>query len=75
MRDEDRVRWHCRRGMLELDLVLSKFLDKHYGRLDLEQKAVFKELLDLPDNDLWDLLSGKASIQEPRIQNLIKLFD
>jgi antitoxin CptB len=75
MRDEDRVRWHCRRGMLELDIVLSKFLDKHYGGLDLEQKAVFKALLDLPDNDLWDLLSGKVSAQEPRIQNLIKLFD
>jgi antitoxin CptB len=75
MRDDDRVRWHCRRGLLELDIVLSKFLDKHYATLSAEQKSVFKELLELPDNDLWDLLSGKSSTSEPRIQGLLKLFE
>lgn len=75
MREDDRIRWHCRRGLLELDLVLSKFLEKHYSGLDLQQKAVFKELLDLSDNDLWDLLSGKQPAPSEAMRNLIKLFE
>jgi antitoxin CptB len=75
MRDDDRIRWHCRRGLLELDLVLSKFLENHYPGLSQQQKAVFKRLLELPDNDLWDLLSGKQPAPDPETQNLIKLFE
>jgi antitoxin CptB len=75
MREDDRIRWHCRRGLLELDLVLSKFLDRQYPGLTTEQKAVFKELLELPDNDLWDLLSGKRLATEAATRNLIKLFE
>ena len=75
MRDDDRIRWHCRRGLLELDLVLSKFLEKHYPLLDEQQKSVFKDLLELPNNDLWDLLSGKQVATDAETKELIKLFE
>ena len=47
MGDIDRIRWRCRRGLLELDLVLEAFLARGYGRLDAAQRGLFDELLDL----------------------------
>jgi antitoxin CptB len=75
MGEDDRVRWHCRRGLLELDLVLSKFLNMRYATLSDAQKAVFMELLTYADNDLWDLLSGRSSTTDPAVQNLLELFE
>lgn len=54
-----RVRWRCRRGMLELDLVLAHFLQLHGAGLTVQQLAEFDELLDLPDQDLWLLVREK----------------
>lgn len=51
-----RLRWRCRRGMLELDLVLARFLQQHCARLTAQQLAEFDTLLDLPDQDLWLLV-------------------
>ena len=59
MGDVDRVRWRCRRGLLELDLVLRDFLERCYGGLDGEGQRRFAELLEQPDNDLLDLAMGR----------------
>jgi len=56
----NRLRWNCRRGLLENDLVLEKFLASHAGSLDDEHLAALNELLDLDDNSLWSLLSGRT---------------
>ncbi len=56
----ERVRWHCRRGLLELDLVLSRFLDSHWPELAAPDRDAFAALLGLPDNDLWDIVSGRG---------------
>jgi len=53
-----RLRWRCRRGLLELDIVLGRFIEQYAG-LDAQQKTVFESLLDLPDTSLWDMISGK----------------
>lgn len=53
MTDINRLRWRCRRGLLELDLVLGRFLDRYYGELSPGDLAVFCELLRLPDTELW----------------------
>jgi len=47
MSELDRVRWHCRRGMLELDLLLHRFLDRHLASLTPDEMERFKEVLDL----------------------------
>jgi len=59
MKEFERARWRCRRGMLELDIVLQRFMDQNYRQLDETELLQFERLLALPDNDLWDLISGK----------------
>lgn len=62
MSGRDRILWHCRRGLLELDLVLVAFVQRGYDGLDAEGKAAFRTLLDYPDNDLLDLVMGRAEL-------------
>ncbi|MBI5891636.1 MAG: succinate dehydrogenase assembly factor 2 [Nitrosomonadales bacterium] len=56
---ERRLRWRCRRGLLELDIVLGHFVRQRYPEMNHEQRVVFDELLDLPDTELWDLITDK----------------
>ncbi len=49
MAELDRIRWHCRRGMLELDLVLNRFVEQELDGLDSGQLQVFRELLNEQD--------------------------
>jgi antitoxin CptB len=58
----NRLRWRCRRGMLENDLILTRFLHVRGETISEQEVAALDVLLDLSDNDLWDLLSGR---QEP----------
>jgi len=58
--DFNRLRWHCRRGMLELDLLLVRFLETHFDRLDAAQLREFERLLALEDQELWQRLSADA---------------
>ena len=53
-----RLRWRCRRGLLELDIVLGRFVAAHYATLSVNEREIFEEFLDMPDNPLWDMISG-----------------
>ena len=64
-RAADRLRWKCRRGLLELDIVLERYLQKN--PVDEELSA----LLDLPDNDLWDIVSGRSEQYETRFKQVV----
>lgn len=59
MKELERARWRCRRGLLELDILLYRFMDKHYARLSQAELLQFETLLNLPDNDLWDMITSK----------------
>lgn len=61
MKELERVRWRCRRGLLELDIVLGRFVDLHYRGLDEAQRSAFDALLEVPDTLLWDMITGRAS--------------
>ena len=52
-----RLKWKCRRGLLELDLVLQDLVDRHLDDGDLD---ALNDLLELEDNDLWDIVSGRS---------------
>lgn len=52
-----RLRWRCRRGMLELDLLFVDFVNQHLAQLTPAQMAALNDLLDLPDQQLWKLLT------------------
>jgi len=55
-----RIRWRCRRGMLENDLVLARFLDTCGDVLTDADVASLDALLDMSDNALWDVIAGRA---------------
>ncbi len=57
----EQLRWQCRRGMLELDFVLERYLDNHYDAADEAEKLLFKELLTAQDPELqiW-ILNGES---------------
>ena len=74
MSEYDRIRWHCRRGLLELDLLLDRFLETRYGQLNTEQKHAFTRLLNLPDNDLWDLVIGRARTDDAGCAEIVVML-
>jgi antitoxin CptB len=51
-----KLRWHCRRGMKELDLLLGSFVDKHCEELGKGAFPVFEEFLDEEDDEIWSWL-------------------
>jgi antitoxin CptB len=55
-RSLSKLKWRCRRGLLENDLFIERFFERHGDRLTLRQAAALNELMDLGDNDLLDLL-------------------
>ncbi len=75
MAESDRIRWQCRRGLLELDLVLTRFLDFHLEHLSPERLSTFKRLLDYPDTELWEMLNGKKPAPDAESAQIIKLFE
>ena len=52
--ERERLKWRCRRGLLELDIVLARYLVRH------PEDGELGELLELPDNDLWDIVAGRS---------------
>lgn len=74
MRELDRIRWNCRRGLLELDLVLAAFIERHLDKLNPGQLKVLQELLDYPENDLLDLVMGRAELADRRCQPLLDMM-
>ena len=61
----NRLRWSCRRGLLELDLVLQRYLERH------PDDASLWTLLDLPDNDLWDIIIGRSDRYDRRLEETV----
>jgi succinate dehydrogenase flavin-adding protein (antitoxin of CptAB toxin-antitoxin module) len=70
-RERERVRWRCRRGLLELDLLLQRFLERHYAALTEREHAALARLLELPDPELLDYCSGASQPDDPELQALV----
>ena len=64
--------WQCRRGMLELDLLLNNFVNKEIESLTQSQKGSFELLLSYPDQTLLDLLLGNAVASDPSISAVVQ---
>ena len=56
-----KLRWRCRRGLLENDLFIERFFARHANTLNARQANALGALMDLSDNDLLDLLLGRKS--------------
>jgi len=67
-----RLRWQCRRGMLELDIFLEGFMDKAYLQLTPKEKHTFERLLETPDQMLLDYLMGRVIPYDKEIADVAK---
>lgn len=70
-----RLRWRARRGLLENDLILTRFLDAHEASLSDEEVDAFSRLMELSDNALMDLLMAKKQPEDemdlPQVRALL----
>jgi antitoxin CptB len=74
MSEADRIRWRCRRGMLELDLVLAAFLERYFDSLGPRSLATLRKLLELPDPELFDLVMGRGQAEGEEERQLVALM-
>ena len=67
-----RLRWQCRRGMLELDILLEEFLEHSYAELDESERQSFEALLAYPDQLLYEYLTGQQAPTDQGITRVIQ---
>lgn len=68
-----RLRWQCRRGLLELDVLLGRFLGERYPALPAADRSAFQSLLELPDNEILAWIEGRAEPHDD-LKNIIRLI-
>lgn len=69
-----KLRWACRRGMLELDVLLAPFVEEGYDALNEQQRVDFERLLACDDPDLFAWFMGHGKSTDSAIQALIELI-
>ena len=70
----ERLRWRSRRGLLELDLILTRFLETKLEVLSQQEIGIFDEVLRLADNDFLDLLMGRVQCRDHHIKPMINMI-
>ena len=70
--DYGRLRWHCRRGMKELDVLLAGWLEQHYVVESSAHQELFRQFLDLPDPLIAAYLLGHEQAADPAQRWLIE---
>lgn len=73
-KEKARLTWHCRRGMLELDLILHHFLQHGLDQLNPEQLKTFDLLLGCTDPELFSWLMGHSSPKDEQLNELVHLI-
>ncbi|MAZ77345.1 MAG: response regulator receiver protein [Legionellaceae bacterium] len=70
--NDKKLQWACRRGMLELDVMLKPYLDDVYPSLDESQQAVFRRLLEQQDQNLFEWLTARHTPEDTELANMVK---
>lgn len=70
----NRIIWHSRRGMLELDLVLEPFVKSAYPSLPPGQQALYRQLLDCQDQDLFNWFLKKEPVPDQGLAEMVTLI-
>jgi len=77
-RSLSKLRWRCRRGLLENDLFIERFFKRHEGSLTVRQARGLEALMDLADNDLLDLLLARkepeAALDRDEVHEVLALM-
>ena len=66
-----KLRWRCRRGLRELDTLLSRYIERRYPAADADEREAFERLLDLPDPDLFGYLVGRTDTPEESLRDVV----
>jgi len=74
MSDMSRLRWRCRRGTKELDIVMNRYLAERYPTASAEEQASFSDLLDVEDPIIFDYLMDKTRSDDANQQALIEIL-
>lgn len=69
---DSQIRWRLRRGMRELDVLLTRWFDQHWGAATDAERAGFLQLLDCEDPDVWAWLMGHAVPPEGPLADVIR---
>ena len=64
--EREKLKWKCRRGLLELDLLLERYLARY------PEDEELAPLLDLPDNQLWDIVAGRSDDYDPGLSAIAR---
>lgn len=72
MLSDSQVRWRCRRGVRELDVLLTQFLAAGYDNLSVTQKLAFQRFLEVQDPTIMDWLFSRSIPQDPELADIIK---
>ena len=67
-----RLRWQCRRGLRELDALMTGYLETRYAEAPAEEKAAFEAVLALPDPELVDYLLKRQRPESAAIANVVE---
>ncbi|MDR1888649.1 MAG: succinate dehydrogenase assembly factor 2 [Zoogloeaceae bacterium] len=71
----ERLRWRCvRRGLLEVDIALGRFLEEDFGTLSEAEQQAFVALADRDDLELWHLISGQAECEDARLTPIVAML-
>lgn len=71
-RELSKLRWRCRRGFLENDLVLTRLLDKRGANFTANEHQQLVALIALDDNDLWEIIAGRKDDFPPDTQDMVR---
>lgn len=74
MSELSRLRWRCRRGMRELDVVMVYYLEHRYGEASAEDQAAFRQLIECQDPEILDFLTGRALPQGEALQRVVEVI-
>jgi len=72
--DFNRLWWHSRRGMLELDVLLIPFLEKAYRDLDKEDQERYEKLLVCEDTDMFEWFMQRSRPDDPDLQRIVDII-
>lgn len=72
--DIRRLGWHCRRGMLELDVVLGPFLEKRFRALTYADQQRFEKLIACEDQDIFGWVMGQSKPDDLDLRRIVDLI-
>jgi len=73
-KEKARIKWACRRGMLELDVLFMPFVEEAWDQLSDDKKATFERLLTCQDPELFAWFMGHEECDDPELKSMVEFI-